>query len=160
MQNLNDLLTIGIPYGSTTLIGIIFHIYNTFNIWRERNSKREQERWKYLASHSYKDVQDARIEVPARDKTTGFIQGSFIGWTRRLLAWVVIILFIAFIVGELDHYPVNLVYKVPHKLFGWEWTSYIVKTVQGVVMSPYIREYCDIVLGFYMGHFTIKSFKS
>lgn len=160
MENIQDLATIGATYGSTTLVGILLHLYNGMKESREKESERQYELHKIGYNKSYKDLQDARDAVPDRDKTKGFWEGSFIGWTRRCLAWVVVIIFIAFIVGELGHYPVNLVYEVPHKFLGWEWTSYLVKTVHGVVMSPYIREYCNLVIGFYMGHFTIKSFKS
>ena len=155
----SNLATVGAAYGSSTIIGTLLHLYNGMREWRESQAERRHELDLIGYTKSYEDVQKARDAVPDRDKTEGFWGGSFIGWTRRLLAWLVIIFGIAFVAGELGHYPVNLVYEVPKSFLGWHWTSYIIKTVQGVVISPYMREYCNIVLGFYMGHFTVKSFK-
>ena len=160
MSTINDLTTIGSAYGATTLIGVFLHLYEGMKASREANAKRDQERWMAILAKSYEDVEKAREEVPKRDKTHGFFGGSFIGWTRRLLAWIVILVFVAFIIGELHDVPINLVYEVPKHFLFWDWTHYLVKTVQGIVWSPYIRSYCDMVLGFYMGHFTVKSFRS
>jgi len=154
-----NLTMIGTTYGATTLVGSLLHLYNGMKEWRENESKRRHELDLIAYSKSYEDVQNVRETIPERDKTQGFFGGSFIGWTRRLLAWMVIIFGISFVIGEIGHYPINLVYEVPKSFLGWHWTSYVIKTVQGMVISPYMREYCDIILGFYMGHFTVKSFK-
>jgi len=158
LENLTDPTMIAGAFGGTAASGVFMKILATIQSNKERREKYDQERWKWQLTKSYEDVKEVRDAIPERDKTGNFWQGSFIGWTRRLLAWVVIFIFLSIIIGGLLQLPINLVYEIKHHFLGFEWSSYLVKTVQGIVMTPYIRQYCDVVLGFYMGHFTIKSF--
>jgi len=160
MQETMDLATMGTSYGLTTLVETFLHIYNGRKEERREAAERDQERWYLLANKSYDDVNSVRESIAERDKTEGFWGGSFHGWTRRLLAWIVIAIFVIFLIGELRDIPINLVYAMPKHFLFWNWTSYLVKTMYGIVWSPYIRDFCDVIVGFYMGHFTVKSFRS
>lgn len=163
-----DLLTGAGSFGLSGGLSLIKNVLDVGAKKTEEDKKRSHEitlsviaREKQQAADEHEDVQRARDMVSDVDKTT--LSGSFMGWTRRILAMTVPFLVIALVVIAI----ISLAKGIPgvsipttsehNILFGLvTWTSHNVEQLQGLVWMPWFQLWFFMIGGFYFGRMASK----
>lgn len=99
-----------------------------------------------------KDRSEAREQINERDKTRGFLGGSFTGWTRRVIAWTVPLLVVFLLIASYSVHGINIVTPIHHNLLDLiQWTSIKVTHVTGFMWPSWFKLWFFMIGGFYFG---------
>lgn len=144
-------------YGSSSGLSLIIHIIaQSFKNTQKLHEMHHKETMARIAQENDM-LKHVYANVSERDTTQGFWHGSFFGWSRRIVNWVVVFSIFGGLLWAVKHNaPINLVFRETHHFLWFTWQSTRDLVVHGMVITPFMRDLLGAIIGLYSGPATVK----